>query len=53
MLFRSNLEHLTALEVGTELFYQEIVNLGSQVMTLEQENRQLTSRLNALKGDIQ
>lgn len=48
-----NLEHLTALEIGTELFYQEIVNLGSQVVALEQENRQLTSRLNALKGDAQ
>lgn len=47
-----NLEHLTALEIGTEMFYQEIVNLGSQVVALEQENCQLKSRLNALKGGI-
>lgn len=50
---QGNLEHLTALEVGTELFYQEIVNLGSQVLALQQENQLLKGRLNTLKGGVQ
>lgn len=48
-----NLEHLIALEVGTEMFYQEIVNLGTQVVSLQQENQGLKARLNDLKGGIQ
>ncbi|MNF28235.1 hypothetical protein D3C85_894240 [compost metagenome] len=45
---KRNLDHLIALEIGTEMFYQEIVNLGSQVVALHQENQGLKAHLNSL-----
>lgn len=49
---KRNLDHLVALEIGTEVFYQEIVQLGHQVVALQQENLTLKAHLNRLHGDV-